>query len=104
MIFGDAISKVLSVVNKILAFVVLLSYGLFAINLNWPFITDEVLLNIINAIMYYGPLTICSLVMVEFAIKRNIIIQIVVYAVIALAVIFQFFPATLDSIFHYLPK
>ncbi len=96
---GDALSKILSVVNKILAFAVLLSYALFAINSNWVFITNDTIMSILQAIMHYGPLVMCGMIMVEFAIKRNIIIQIVVYAVIAVAIIFQFFPGTLDSIF-----
>ncbi len=93
---GQAVSKVLSVVNKILAFVVLLTYALFAINLKWTFITNETILGILEVIMHYGPLAICSLVMLEFAAKRNIIIKIVVIAVIAIAIIFQFFPDTFN--------
>ncbi len=99
MIFGDTLSKILSIVNKILAFAVLLAYALFAINMNWPFITNDTLISIIKGVMYYGPLAICGMVMIEFAIKRNIIIQLVVYAIIAIAIIFQFFPETLDAIF-----
>ncbi len=99
MIFGDTLSKILSIVNKILAFAVLLAYALFAINMNWPFITNDTLISVIKGVMYYGPLAICGMVMIEFAIKRNIIIQLVVYAIIAIAIIFQFFPETLDAIF-----
>lgn len=100
MVLGKTLSAILDVVNKILAFVVLLAFCLFAINTNWPFITNEVISKILAGVMYYGPLTICGLLMVEFAIKRNIIIQLVVYAVIAVAVIFQFFPDTLTQIFN----
>lgn len=99
MIFGDTLSKILSIINKILAFAVLLAYALFAINMNWPFITNDTLISVIKGVMYYGPLAICGMVMIEFAIKRNIIIQLVVYAIIAIAIIFQFFPETLDAIF-----
>lgn len=93
---GQVISKILSVVNKILAFVVLLAYSLFAINLKWTFITNDTLLQILEIIMHYGPLVICSLVMLEFCVKRNIIVKIVVIAVIAIAIIFQFFPDTFN--------
>lgn len=94
MAVGETLSKVFDFLNKFLAFVVIVAYVIFAINANWTFINNDVVLSIINAIMRYGPLAICGLVLVEFAIKRNIIIQIVVYALIALAVIFQFFPDT----------
>lgn len=93
---GNAVSKILSIVNKILAFAVLLTYALFAINLKWTFITNDTILGILEVIMHYGPLVICSLIMVEFAAKRNIIIKIVVFAIIAIAIIFQFFPDTFN--------
>lgn len=93
---GKALSKVLSIVNKIFAFAVLLTYALFAINLKWTFITNDTILNILEVIMHYGPLVICSLVLLEFALKRNIIIKIVVIAIIAIAIIFQFFPDTFN--------
>ncbi len=93
---GQAVSKILSVVNKLLAFVVLLTYALFAINLKWTFITNDTLLNILEIIMHYGPLAICSLVLLEFAAKRNIVIKIVIIAIIAIAIIFQFFPDTFN--------
>jgi len=93
---GQVLSKILSVVNKILAFVVLLAYALFAINLKWEFITNGTLMNVIDIIKYYGPLIICSLVLLEFGLKRNIIIKIVVFAVIAIAIVFQFFPDTFN--------
>ncbi len=95
---GNTLSKVFDVINKFLAFAVLLSYALFAINSNWTFITNGTILEILQYLMYYGPICICGLVLVEFALKRNIIIQIVVYALIALVVVFQFFPETFNSI------
>ncbi len=98
MALGEGLSKIFDILNKVLAFVVLLAYALFAINANWTFINNETFMTILEYIMYYGPLLICGLVMVEFAIKRNLIIQIVVYAIIAVVVIFQFFPDTFNSI------
>ncbi len=98
MAIGESLSKFFDVINKFLAFVVILAYVLFAINANWTFIPgDSVVMTVINMVMRYGPLAICGLVLVEFAIKRNLVIQIVIYALIALAVIFQFFPDTFHA-------
>ena len=97
MVLGETLSKVFDCLNKLLAFVVLVAYVVFAINANWTFINNETVLAVINAIMRYGPLVICGLVMVEFAIKRNLIIQILVYAIIAIAIIFQFVPDTFNA-------
>lgn len=97
MALGESLSKVFDFLNKLLAFVVIVAYVLFAINANWTFINNDVVIEIINAIMRYGPLVICGLVLIEFAIKRNLIIQILIYALIAVAVIFQFFPDTFNA-------
>ncbi len=95
---GSALSKVFDAINKIAALVVMLSYVLWAINSNWEFITNDALIKTLEYIMYYGPIAVCSLVMLEFGVKRNIIIQIVIYAIIAIVVVFQFFPGTFDAI------
>ena len=97
MALGETLSKVFDVLNKILAFLVIVAYVIFAINATWTFIDNEIVLKIIDGFMYYGPLVICGLVLIEFAIKRNILIQIVVYLLIALVVIFQFFPDTFNT-------
>ena len=101
MAVGESLSEVFDFLNKLLAFVVIVAYVVFAINANWAFIENETVLSVINGIMRYGPLAICGLVLIEFAIKRNLVIQIVVYALIALAVIFQFFPDTFNAMVSY---
>ena len=98
MVVGNTLSKIIDIVDKFLAFVVLAAYAIFAINSNWEFITNEVILQIINYIMYYGPIGICCLVLLEFGVKRNSIIQIILFAIMAVVIVFQFFPDTFDAI------
>ena len=93
-VLGEALSKAFDSLNKFCAFVLIIAYVVFAINANWTFITNETINQVINYIMYYGPLVIISLVAIEFAVKRNLIVQIIVYALIAVMIIFQFFPDT----------
>ncbi len=95
---GGALQKVFDMLSKLCAFVLILTYVVFAINSNWTFINNETILNVIQYIMYYGPLVIASLVAIEFTIKRNIVLQILVYLLIAVMIIFQFFPGTWSSI------
>ena len=95
---GSGLQKVFDLLAKICAFVLIVTYVVFAINSNWTFIHNETVLKIIAYIMYYGPLTLAALVGVEFAVKRNLVVQIVVYLLIAIMIIFQFFPGTWDSI------
>ena len=95
---GGALQKVFDFLSKLCAFVLIVTYVVFAINANWTFITNETALLVIQYIMYYGPLVIVSLVAIEFAVKRSIIIQILIYVLIAAMIIFQFFPGTWASI------
>ena len=104
MVIGKTLSKILQFVNKLCAFIVLLGYVVYAINANWTFITNETLLQILSYLMYYGPIAVCGLVLLEFGLKRNLIIQIVVFIIIGIVVIFQFFPDTFSSIVTHLNK
>ncbi len=99
MALGETLSKAFDVINKVLAFVVIVAYILFAINANWPFYNDVTwLVQTIDIIRQFGPIVVCCLVMVEFAIKRNILLQILVYLLVALVVIFSCFPDTWNGI------
>ena len=98
MVIGQILSKTCDVLAKIAAFFVLAAYVVFAINANWAFITNDTLSQVISYLMYYGPIAVCGLVLLEFGLKRNIIIKIIVLAIVAVVVIFQFFPDTFNSI------
>lgn len=95
---GGALQKVFDFLSKLCAFILVVTYVVFAINSNWEFITNETVLKVIQYIMYYGPLTIAALVAVEFAVKRSVIVQILVYVLVAAMIVFQFFPGTWASI------
>ena len=95
---GSTMEKLVDGVTKICAFALLFAYIFFALNANFHFFDNSAVNDIITYIMYYGPLIIVGLVCVEFAISKNLLIQIVIYALIAVMIIFQFFPDTWVSI------
>ena len=95
---GASLQKHFDALSKLCAFVLVIAYVLFAINSNWEFINNETIANIITYVIYYGPLVIVSLVAVEFAVKRNIVVQILIYLLLAVMIIFQFFPGTWGNI------
>lgn len=95
---GATMAKLVDGVSKLCAFVLVIAYIFFALNANFHFLEHSLLNEIVTYIMYYGPLIIVSLVCVEFAISKNLLIQIVIYALIAVMIIFQFFPDTWVSI------
>lgn len=95
---GSALQKVFDFLSKLCAFILVVTYVVFAINSNWEFITNETAVQVIQYIMYYGPLVIAALVAIEFAVKRSILVQVLIYVLVAAMIIFQFFPGTWQSI------
>ncbi|MBQ9786407.1 MAG: hypothetical protein IJW25_02960 [Clostridia bacterium] len=93
----NGLSNIFDVITKICAVLLLITYVLLAIDANWEFLGNGTFESIFNFIKHYGPVVIVALVGIEFAVKRNLIIQIVIYALIALMIILQFFPGTWES-------
>lgn len=98
--FKEGVSKFFTLLAEILAIFTILLYVVFVINANWTFITDDNILNILSLARYYAPLLLVSIIGIEFAVKRSILTQIIIYALIAIVVIFQFFPGTWESILN----
>lgn len=95
---GESLSKFFDVLGKILAILTIILYAVFVINANWQFITNVDILNILALARYYAPLILVCIVGIEFAVKRDIVLQIIIYVVIAAIIIFQFFPGTWEAI------
>lgn len=89
--------------SKFCAIILLIAYILTAINANWTFITDETVLKVISYVMYYGPLTVVGLVGLEFAQGKSFLTQLILYIIIAAAIIINFLPGTWNSIIHMVP-
>lgn len=98
--FREGASKFFTIFAEVLAILTILLYIVFVVNANWEFITDSTILNILSLARYYAPLLLVSIIAIEFAVKHSIFIQIIIYLLIAVVVIFQFFPGTWDSIMN----
>lgn len=96
--FKKGLSGFFDILGEILAFLTIIVYAVFVANANWEFISNPDILNILALVRFYAPLVLVCIVGLEFAVKRSLVVQIVVYALIAAVIIFQFFPATWDSI------
>ena len=102
--FKKGLSGFFDVIGEILAFLTIIVYGIFVINANWSFINNPDILNILAMVRFYAPLALVCIVGLEFAVKRTLITQIIVYALIAGIIIFQFFPGTWESILASVQK
>ena len=83
------------ILGEILAVILLITYAALILNANFNFIPqDATLLNILEILRTYGSLALVGIVGLEAISKRNIIFQIAFIALMAVIVIFLFFPDT----------
>ncbi len=91
------LEPVFDILGEILAVVLVVVFALLIIDANFSFLPQEVL-NVFNVIMNYGFLVLCAVVGLEAMSKRNFIFQIIFLALLALIVIFLFFPGTYENL------
>ncbi len=91
------LSEVFDIIGEILAVVLVVVYALLIINANFEFLPATVL-NVFKILQTYGALLLVGIVGLEAMTKRNIVLQIIFLALMALIVIFLFFPGTYENL------
>ena len=91
------LEKVFDIIGEILAVVMVVVFALLIINANFSFLPDAVL-NVFEVIRTYGSLILIAVVGLEAMSKRNFIFQIIFLALLALIVVFLFFPGTYENL------
>ena len=91
------LEKFFDILGEIIAIVMVLVYALWIINLNFNFLPVEVV-NVLAIVKEYGLLVLVAVVGLEAMSKRNFILRVIFYALVALIVIFLFFPGTYASL------
>ncbi len=92
--------QILDVLGCIAAFITILTYVILCINAiciskNVTFIpADSFVMNVLKVIQVYAPLVVVGIVGLEFIANKNLLFRIIFYILIALVVIFMFFPST----------
>ena len=90
---------IFDVLGCIAAIITVLTYLVLCINAQWPFMDDgSFVLKVLMVMKTYAPLVVVGLVGIEYVADKNIVFRILVYAMIALVVIFMFFPSTWESV------
>jgi len=97
------LEKVFDILGEILAVCLVLVYILWIINLNFAFLPDG-FVEVLNVVKEYGALLLIAVVGLEAISKRNIVFRIIFYLMLALIVIFLFFPGTYESLLQFLPS
>ena len=91
----EKLEKVFDVLGEILAFVTALVWALVIVDQNFHFL-PEVVVNIFNIAKAWLLLVLVGVVGFEATIKRNLIIRIIFYIIMAILIIFHCFPGTYD--------
>lgn len=90
--------KVFDIIGEILAVVLVIVFALLIIDANFSFLDNVAWLkNIFEIIRNYGALVLIAVVGLEAMSKRNFLFQIIFLALIALIVVFLFFPDTYSN-------
>ena len=92
--------KFFDIIGEILAVVLVLVYVVLILNANFSFIPEGVYLNILEILRTYGSLILVGVVGLEAMSKRNLVFQIIFIALLALIVVFLFFPGTYENLIN----
>lgn len=93
-------SKFWDIIGEILAVLLVLVYAALIINANFSFIPEGTIMNILEIARTYGSLLLVAIVGLEAMSKRNLIFQIIFLALLALIVVFIFFPGTYENLIN----
>ena len=96
--------KVWDIIGEILAVVLVLVYAVLIINANFPFIPEGAIMNILEILRTYGSLLLVAVVGLEAISKRNVVFQIIFVLLLALIVVFLFFPGTYENLIGIVKK
>ncbi len=93
-----SLEKVFDIIGEILAVLLVVVYIVLIINANFPFIENATVLNILEIARTYGSLLLVAVVGLEAMSKRNLVFQIIFLAMLAIVVVFLFFPDTYSNL------
>ena len=95
----QTMEKVFDIIGEILAVIYVIVFALLLIDAQWPFISNVDWLYIIFKIIWqYGAFVIAVIVGLEAMVKRNFLFFLVFCLLVAICIIFLFFPGTYESL------
>lgn len=92
------LEKVFDILGEVCAVLTIALYAVLIVNANWAFIPEGLFLNILLVLKNYAALAVVLIVSFEAMVKRNFIFKIIFLILLAIIVIFQFFPGTWENI------
>ena len=95
---NERLEKALDLLGEILGFLTVALYAVLIINGTWQFIPEGNLYNILIVAKTYASLVVVAIVGLEAAVKRGFIFKLIFLILLAIIIIFQFFPGTWANI------
>ena len=91
---NEKLEKVLDFLGEVLGFLTIILYAVLIINGTWQFIPQGTLYNVLLVAKSYAALAVVAIVGLEAAVKRGFLIKLAFLILLAVIVVFQFFPGT----------
>ena len=95
---NNGFEKFLDIVGEILAFLTVVLYAVLIINTQWTFIPEGTFLNILLEAKKYAALAVVLVVGLEAVVKRGFFMKLLFIILVAVIIIFQFFPGTWENL------
>ena len=92
------LEKIFDILGEICAVLTVVLYAVLIINANWTFIPEGLFFDILLVIKNYAALAVVLIVSFEAMVKRGFIFKIIFLVLLAVIVLFQFFPGTWANI------
>lgn len=104
IVFMKSLEKLFDIIGEILAVVLVVAWAVLILDANFHFLDEvPVVYNVLSIIRNYGGLVLIAVVGLEAISKRNIVFKIIFLALLALIVVFLFFPDTYNSLIEMIP-
>ena len=95
---NSVLEKVFDILGEILGVLTVVLYAVLIINANWTFIPEGLFFDILLVIKNYAALAVVLMVSFEAMVKRGFVFKVIFLILLAVIVIFQFFPGTWENI------
>jgi|ADurb_Oil_03_Slu_FD_contig_123_8494_length_2584_multi_4_in_2_out_1_1 hypothetical protein len=92
------LSEVFDVIGELCAFLAIAVLAFICVNGVFEFITDPDTLHILQICKLYSGLALIIITGFEATVKRSLLVRIVFYVLVAIVIVFQFFPGAWDAI------
>lgn len=95
---NSVLEKVLDIAGEVLAVLTIVLYAVLIINANWTFIPEGLFFDILLILKNYAALIVVLIVSFEAMVKRGFVVKLAFTILLAIIILFQFFPGTWENI------